>query len=361
MAYSDNFQTALIDLVDSLVDAEKMNFSNLLFNAVFLASDITKSHTIITGVRNGNIVPIISKEPTYKAFPFIDASTCDTKECNVHADYSSYKWDLALISCRVPICLRKFDDNFLLFWNEYKMLNPTKVESKYMKSAMMQYIVDLVKDEFEASRWRGAYYAMTSYTSDLLNGFNGFFAQAEGNNSLVVKIPKNDTDQHLTGEEIYQLLVDMEDKFDLEEWSTQVNKMEFRMTRRMAKTLASYLNKLTDTTCCSGMERLDPEQIGKSAFKYDKLAFHGYPIIPVEEWDFIQMKLKAELPVAPATNVRVNRVLFVEKTNMLIGTEERDQLSMLDVFYEKKDKKVYIDAEAYYGVAIPLKRYIMAI
>lgn len=361
MAYTDNFKEALLDLVKDLVSAEKMNFSNLLFNAIFLASDITKQHVVVTGVRNGNIVPIIEKDPSYKAFPFVDASSCDTKECAVNAEYSSYKWDLALISCRVPICLRKFDDNFLLFWNEYKMLNPTKVESKYMKSALLQYIVGLVKDEFEAAKWRGAYYAMSAHTSDLLNGFNGYFAQAEGHNELVIKITKNDTDTHLTGQEIYELLVAMEEKFDDTEWASQTNKMEFRMTRKMARTLASYLNKLSDTTCCSGMERLDPDAIGKKSFSYDKMAFHGYPIVPVEEWDFIQQKLKTELPLAPATNVRVNRVLFIEKTNMLIGTEERDQLSMLDIFYERKDKKVYIDAEAYYGVAIPLKRYILAI
>lgn len=358
--YKDNFKTVLMPLVTDLASAEKMNFSNLLFNAVFLASDITKKHVVVTGVRNGNVVPIITKDPSYTKFPFVDASTCDINECEVEADFSAYKWNLALISCRIPICLRTFDDNFLIFWNSYRMLNPGKVDTTYKKSAIMAYIVDLVKNEFEAAKWRGAYYAMEGHPSDLLDGFDGYFEQAGAVPANKIVITKNDTDTNLTGQEIYDLLVEMEETYDEADWAEQTNGMEFRMTKKMARTLASYMNKLKDTSCCDGIERLDPDNIGSKTYYYDRLTFHGYPIVPMPEWDAIQKKVTA-LKVAPTDPIRINRVLFIEKTNMLIGTEERDQLSMIDIFYDRTQRKIFIDAEAYYGVAIPLRRFVYAV
>lgn len=358
MPYTDNFKTVLMPLVTDLASGEKMNFSNLLFNAVFLASDITKKHVVVTGVRNGNVVPIITKDPSYTSFPFIDANSCDIEECNINADFSAYKWNLGLISCRIPICLRTFDDNFLLFFNSYKMLNPGKVDTTYKKSAIMAYIVDMVKNEFEAAKWRVAYYAMEGNASPLLDGFDGYFEQAGAVPALTIVIPENDADTPLTGQKIYDLLVSMEAAYDAADWADQTNGMEFRLTKRMTMTLASYMNSLKDTACCDGIEKLNPENIGQKTYYYDKLSFHGYPIVPMPEWDAIQKKVAA---IKVGGFARINRALFIEKTNMLIGTEERDQLSMLDIFYDKTQKKIFIDAEAYLGVAIPLKRYIYAV
>ena len=80
------------------------------------------------------------------------------------------------------------------------------------------------------------------------------------------------------------------------------------------------------------------------------------------EWDAI-INGTAELNGGGGAAARENpnRIILTSKDNLLIGTEERQQLSMLDVFYEKKDKKVYIDAEAYLGAAVPLNEYILAI
>lgn len=357
MAYNNNFVTYLLPLAKDLASSEKMTFSNLLFNAIFLASDITKKHVVVTGVRHGNVVPIINEDPSYNSFPFIDANDCVINECDVQDSYSAIKWTLGLISCRIPICLRKFNDNFLIFWNSYKMLNPGKVDSNYIRSAIMQHIIKLVKNEFEAAKWRVIYYAIEGHTSPKLNGFDGYFEQAGANSANVIEIPENDTDTPLTGQEIYDLLYAIEEAYDATDWADQTSAMEFRMTKRMAMTLASFMNKLDDTSCCDGIEKLDPSRTKTKSYVYDNLSFHGYPIIPMPEWDAIQKKV-AEIKEGGVA--RINRVLFIEKTNMLIGTEEREQLSMIDVFYDKTQKKVFIDAEAYLGAAISLPRYIYA-
>ena len=378
MSYTDNFKTELLPLIDDLIGAENGTFNKLIFKKAFLASDITKDHTVVTGVRNGSAVPIIDPEVNYEAFPFIDANSCDTEECDLNTSYSGVTWKLGLISCRVPICLRTFDDKFLVFWNSYKMLNPAKVDAKYLKTALLTYITNLIVNSLEAAKWRVEYFAEDGHSSDLLNGFDGWFAQAESDPNLVVSIAKNAStkpdptdpdetipatyaDQKMTGQEIYETLLAMYELYEAQEWAHD-KPMEFRITKQMAVTLASYLNSLKDTACCDGVERLNPDTFGLKSFSFDKLAFRGIPLKPMPEWDKIINKVTAlNGGGGNAARVNPNRVLLINKSNILIGTEEREDLSMLDIFYEKKDKKVYFDVEAYLGAAIPLREYILAI
>ena len=365
MSYTDNFKTELLPLIDDLIGAENGTFNKLIFKKAFLASDITKDHTVVTGVRNGSAVPIIDPEVNYEAFPFIDANSCDTEECDLNTSYSGVTWKLGLISCRVPICLRTFDDKFLVFWNSYKMLNPAKVDSKYLKTALLQYITNQIVNSLEAAKWRVEYFAEDGHASDLLNGFNGWFAQAESDPNLVINIAKNDgatfAAQKMTGQEIYETLLAMYALYESQEWAHDTP-MEFRVTKQMAVTLASYLNGLKDTACCDGVERLNPDTFGLKSFSFDKLAFRGITIKPMPEWDKIINKVT---PLngggGNATRVNPNRALLINKSNLLIGTEEKEMLNMLDIFYDKKDKKVYFDVEAYLGAAIPLREYILAI
>ena len=365
MAYTDNFVEDFLPLIDDLASAENATYNKLIFNKVFIASDITKDHTVVTGVRNGSLVPIIDSEPNYEAFPFIDAESCDTTECSLNANYSGKKWELGLIACSVPICLRTFNDNFLIFWNSYKMLNPGKVDRVYLKTALLQYLTDLLSNSLEVAKWRVEYFGDKGSASKLLNGFDGWFAQAAAVPGLVVPIAKNNgaiyAAQQMTGQEIYDLLIEMEAKYLEQEWAGD-KPMEYRMTKKMAMTLAAFLNKLKDSSCCDGIDRINPDAVGTKTFYYDKLAFHGIPIKPMPEWDKIINKVGV-LNGGGGTNARVdpNRVLLINKTNLLIGTEEREMLKMLDIFYDKKDKKVYIDLEAYLGAAIPLREYILAI
>ena len=365
MAYTDNFVEDFLPMVDDLISAENATYRALIFNKVFIASDIAKDHTVVTGVRNGSLVPIIDMEPNYNAFPFIDAESCDTEECDLNMNYSGKKWELGLISCRVGICLRTFNGNFLVFWNSYKMLNPAKVDRVYLRTALLQYLTDLLTNSFEIAKWRVEYFGDKASASNLLNGFDGWFAQAAAVPGLVVPIAKNNGAtfalQQMTGQEIYDLLLAMETKYLEQEWAGE-KPMEFRITKKMAMTLAAFMNKLKDSACCDGVERLNPDNIGSRFYDYMKLAFHGIPLKVMPEWDKIINKV-TPLNGGGGTAARVdpNRVLLINKTNLLIGTEEREMLKMLDIFYDKKDKKVYFDLEAYLGAAIPLREYILAI
>lgn len=363
--YTDNFVEELLPLVEDLAGASNMDFRKLLFEKTFLASDITKSHTVVTGIRNGSLLPIISDVPNYESFPFVDSSSCDTTECDLNSNYSAYKWELGLISCRIPICLRQFDDNFLIFWNSYKMLNPAKVDGAYLRTALLQYLTDMVRNNLQAAKWRVEYFADKTSTSPLLNGFNGWFTQMEGNASQVVTIAKNSAatyaEQKQTGQEVYDTLVEMEDLYLSQDWAG-TKPVTFKMTKLQAMALSSYMNNLKDTACCDGVERLNPDNVTSKTFFFNRLSFHGIPIEVMQEWDGV-INGVAELNGGGGINARVNpnRIILTSKDNMLIGTEEKEQLTLFDIFYDKVSKKVYMDAEAYLGAGVPLKEYILAI
>lgn len=365
MAYTDNFVSELLPLVKDLESADKFNFSRLLFEKTYLPTDILNKHTLLTGVRNGNLVPIISDAPNYSSFPFVDANSCSRTECDIESNYSAKKWDLGLISCTIPICLRSFNDNFLIFWNSYKMLNPAKIDSVYLKTALLQYLTNKVKTNLDAAKWRVVYFADKNKNSNKFNGFNGFFTQMEANPDYVIKIDENDaatyTDQKQDGLSIYNTLVKMEAAYLQSTWAWDKPPV-YRMTKTQATTLSAYLNSLKDTSCCDGIGKLNPDNIQRNFYKFDELSFHGIPIEVIPEWDNV-INGNVELNGGGGDNPREkpNRIILTYKENLLIGTEEKDMLTDLDIFYDKKDRQVYITAESYLGSSVPLNHYILGI
>lgn len=146
MALTTNFREKIIDVVGSLTKQEKVDFSNAMFKKSIEVTDLTKEHTVLTGVRNGNHIPIIDDSANYESFPFSDANQCAVPECSLETNYSLQKWELGLIECKIPICLRAFDDEFLLFWNQYKMVNTdAEKNEEYLESAIVQFLVDKFK------------------------------------------------------------------------------------------------------------------------------------------------------------------------------------------------------------------------
>lgn len=363
MASTDNFTSTLLPLIDKI--AAEADFSKVLFEKTFLNTDFNKANTIVTGVRHGNVVPIISDVPNYESFPFVDANACDITECDLNTNYSGKKWELGLIECRIPICLRSFQDDFLVFWNQYKMVNPTTdvVTQDYLETALMQFLADKVKTSLNAAKWRTAYFGDKASSSGYFNGFNGFFTQAEANAANVVVIAKNDgvtyADQQMTGQEIYDTLVAMDEKRSAQVWSSD-NEVVY-MNQMLAQRFASYLNGLTETSCCPNME-INPEAIGSRRFTTANLMFRGVPIVPVHEFDGI-INGTAELNGGGGAAARVdpNRILWTHKSNLLVGTSQQEDLDMFEIWYDRTDKKVYMEAGAYLGATIPLNEYVLAI
>lgn len=376
MSIKSNFKETIIDVVGSLTKQEKMDFSNVLHKKSVEVSDLTKDHTVLTGVRHGNHIPMIDTRANYESFPFSNPNTCAVPECSLDTTFSTKAWELGLIECKIGICLREFDDDFLRFFNQYKMVNTDKEmnEDEYLQSAIVQYLVDKFKKNHNAGQWRGAYFGDKSSSSNLFNGINGFFTQAEANAENVIAIEKNQNstykDQALSGAEVYEVLQKMYEKYYTD--ATFSNQpVEFRMTFANAKQLALYFNGLKDKSCCNGLQILDPENVaGKPKFQWDRMTFHDIPIKVMSVWDEI-INYTSELNEGfvggkmvnlNGRRVNPNRILLTYKDNLLIGTSETENLSFFDIWHSQDQDKIFLKGGSYFGAGIPeLESCIVAI
>lgn len=366
MALTTNFREKIIDVVGSLTKQEKVDFSNAMFKKSVEVTDLTKEHTVLTGVRNGNHIPIIDDSANYESFPFSDANQCAVPECSLETNYSLQKWELGLIECKIPICLRAFDDEFLLFWNQYKMVNTdAQKNEEYLESAIVQFLVDKFKKNHLAAQWRTAYFGDKSSNSDFFKGFNGFFTQMEAMTDNVVAISENNqssyAQQKLTGERVYAVLQEMYQKYYLQSWFTD-KPVEFRMTKANALALTLYFNGLKDKKCCDGLQIIDPESVaGAPKFQYERLTFHEIPIKVMSVWDEVIHKTSelnkgfvgGKLTNADGQRVKPNRIMLTYKENLVIGTQETDNLNFFDIWYSQDQNKVFMQGGSYFGAGIP--------
>lgn len=367
MSLKSNFRESIIDVVGSLTKTEKIDFSNLLFKKSVEVTDLTKEHTVLTGVRHGNYIPIIDDRANYESFPFSNPNECAIPECALDTQYSLQKWELGLLECKVPICLRAFDDEFLAFWNQYKMVNTDaqKNENDYLETALIQFLTDKFKRNLLAAQWRGAYFGDISSDSKFFNGIDGFFTRAEANSANVISIDENKnttySDQKLSGVRVYEILQQMYEKYYTDSWFSD-KPVEFRMTKQNALALTLYFNGLKDKNCCNGLQVLDPDSVaGKPAFDYERLTFHGIPIKVMSIWDEIIHRTSelnkgyvgGVLRDANAQRVNPNRILLTYKENLVIGTQETDNLNFFDIWFSQDEDKVFIKGGSYFGAGIP--------
>ena len=371
MALDTNFVAEIIPLIEGMASAEKMQLSNAIMERVEEYKDFDTSplHTVMTGIRNGNLIPILSSNYNPEAFPFNDSNNCDVPVCDLgDMPVGSHKWKTGLIECKVGICMRSFNDDFRKFWNDN--VNDFGGEAD-IQSALVQYLVNQFRGSFNLAKWRTSYFgdeAFAGASAQYYNGFNGFFVHAEAlAPTNVVEITQNAgatyTDQkNITGLDIYNYLVAMVDIYADQVWN-EGGQLEFRMTKLTAQKLMNYFNRLQDKTCCGNLEILNPAGVqGSKLATIDNMSFDGYPIRVVNEWDYL-INEASGLNGGGGNNARLNphRILFTYANNLVVGTESTESLDHFDVWYNRDDKKIYLEGGARLGAGIPLNNYVLAI
>lgn len=362
MAYSDNFVDDLLSLVDDLVTADKMELSEMLYEKSFGESNIADSHTVVEGVRHGHVVPILKDTPDPESFPFVDETSCDATECDVEHEFSNMSWELGLIECRVPICLRTFNENFLRFFNSWRH---TQEGEPDLNQAIIQFINGKFERNLTLAQWRVAYFGDKSSASAYFNGVDGFWAQAEANSDLVIDITENGgatfADQAFaSGEDVYDYLIAMYDLAAEYPWFDD-SRLEYRVTRSMGVKLVTWLNKLGKKAPMN-CDCYDADAVTRrNVFSLNGLTINGIPVLVHSEFDDI-INYSTELNGGGGAAARVNphRAILTFRENLLIGTSQRAALESFDIWYSKDDKKVYLEGSAYMGSAIPLDEYVVA-
>lgn len=357
MAITNNYATAVVALVDSFTNADMLEFNKAIVEDIAVDNEIEKEKEVIYGVQNGDVVPIIEGNDSYTMFPVADETVCATSECDLGLNFSGAVWDLALIKCKVPICLNSFSREFLHFFNTYRKFD----ENPDMDQAILQFLGQQFKQGLENAKWRRAYFADEASASPLLDGSDGFFVQADAGTTVgtnQITITKNAgataAAQVMTGQEVYDLLGDMYDLAVVHPWFDPT-KFEYEITWQMAAAYSNWLNKLghnAPANCAC----LDAAGIVKgNIYPIDNLWYNGIPVKARRAFDGVISQVPAlngnNVPGAAKTDP--NRAILAKRTNMLVGSSDEDQLTFFDMWHSKDDEKIYMRGGSYIGASIP--------
>lgn len=344
MAITTNFNTAVLALVEDLVTADKVNISNAIYTNSFEVGDIAEGHQIVTGVRNGNLIPILNNAPKYDAFPIKAANDCNIPACDLDLGFSTKEWKLAMIACKIPICVNSFDENFLLFWNQYKRV----FGDADLNSALIQYIVDLFQKNLQAAIWRRVWFADSTSTNDYLEGSDGIFTQAEAMDGFKIEIAEN-ISGNLTGQALYDYLTEAYNYASVQPWWNPAT-VRFEMTQAMASVLVSFLNSISDKSLYN-CECFSADGItAMRTYSIDaNLKVFGVPVHIHREFDGVINAFALGNPY---------RALLTNESNILIGTSELDQLPAFDIWYSKDNDQIYIKGGANVGAALVTNEYV---
>lgn len=345
MAITTNFNTAVLALVEDLVTADKVNISNAIYTSSFEVGDIAEGHQIVTGVRNGNLIPILNNAPKYDAFPIKASNDCNIPACDLDLGFSTKKWEMAMIACKIPICINSFDENFLLFWNQYKRV----FGDADLNSALIQYIIDQFQKNLQAAIWRRVWFADSASTNDYLEGADGIFTQAEAMDGFKIEVSENTLGSGLTGQALYDYLTEAYNYASVQPWWNPAT-ARFEMTQAMASVLVSFLNSITDKSAYN-CECFSADGItAMRTFSIDaNLKVFGVPVHIHREFDGVINAFALGNPY---------RALLTNESNILIGTSESDQLPAFDIWYSKDNDQIYIKGGANVGAALVTNEYV---
>lgn len=348
MAYTTDYGTEIKALVDSATAADKLNLSEAFYRSIYEESKFAQERTIIPGVRSGALVPIIDDSADYTAFP--EVTDCDSAECAISNGFSAEKWTIGIYECIVNICLRDFDQDFLRFFNTWKSDN----DEDGLSTPLVQFIMNKFMKDANAALWRVGSVAEESSVNTLLSGSNGLFTLAEAGGGVKINLTENEevvpTDRVYADENaVVGYLQSMYEEYIASNWYGSQD-VVFEMDKRSALNYVQYLNVngVNGTNCC-----VDVDKVMNRGFNLDGLNYHGIPIKVRAEYDAISTQvLSGDNPF---------RILLINQSNLIVGTEQTDKLQDFDLWYSKDDNKIKMRGTLNLGAALPTNDYILAI
>lgn len=350
MAVEGNFQEAIADFVTDLTTADQVTISQAVFQDTFGVSDITASHRVLTGVRDGSLVPIVLSNDYFGMMGGQDEKSCNLNQCDISLDYSVHKWTLGEYACRAAICLRNVEEDFLVFWQDYRQMLEDPTIDGNSAEGYLAFLMDRVAETVKGTSWRVSYLGDKGSANTLVNKNDGFLTQLVAGNG--VKMNFLAAGAIPTGKEIYESMrAAYETAAESDEPWTDEDDIAWRMPLRVAKRLVAMLNTAADLSQYN-CDCIDPMAITNArVFSVDNLKIFG---IPVKAYGEIDRSYKW----VPEFDSQY-WVALVRDSNWLLGINSTDKMEQFRIFYDQKDLKVYIDMMVRIGAGVPLDEYIL--
>lgn len=339
------FANSIKAVVENLTTADKVNINQAIYADVFGVTDLTKFHTFVPDVHNGQVVPIITNDVDYGQYP-VAVGGCAMNDGVITENYSTRKWSLVELNARHSYCMKDLDQDFMIFWNQKKLVLENPLDAPDFGD-YIDFLTEKATNNLKGAQWRQAYLGDTSSPSNLIKGADGYFAMAEAGAGEKISITKAGAEA--TAQEVYEAMQKAYDAIVLSAWFDET-KAVIKMTRAMAHKLVSYFNSLNDTRAYD-VNVIDGEKVTASRrFSIDNFTLFGITVEVHKEIDFSMNAI---------SEANKLKALITTKENMLIGSPSADKIEQLDIFYDQKDKKIYVDVATYFGVALSLDNYAL--
>ena len=329
----------------TLNEEEARTSSEMVFEKMFKNPLLEQTHAIQEGVEMDKFIPVLGRYPEMGKE---DPGGCDVNSVTSQIPVSELKWTPKLISGRLTHCQSDIP-TLLKAWKKSRIAANTWED---VDSEMMGYIEDSLGDALLRAILRVTSFASTDASpvgdatgnelltsgtdKTLFNMLDGLWAQiiadqASGTpKSTYVKI-----DENTEASKAAQLaLADDAAMNAMEEMYNNIpaEALDGNIVYQMTRT--EYNNYLASLKRTSANFTLENIKNGHS-----NVAFYGIPIVVRYDWD----RNIAKYHDLGDTYYLPHRIILSDINLIPIGTSDVQSLTTLDSFYDKTDKKHYID------------------
>jgi hypothetical protein len=352
---------SLIDLSSLTLNAqEALNASEAVFEKVYAKPALQDAHVVATGIQMKTQIPF------YGQFGLVgqkSAGSCDVNAETKTVEATQKYWEPELINFRLTHCQEDINQLFKM-WKRAESALSTWEE---MDNEQMAFLADRVVDATLESILRITSLADESEDNvssggNITDGVDtDYFTMLDGLwPQIFTAVAAGSTPRYTINENAGasyaaqdnlaadRALLAMRSLYErIDTRARQAGLLVYQMTDSLFKNWISYLE---DKSLAFTLQRTEE---GKGT---DRWTYRGIPIVVRFDWDrniraYFDTGAKYYLP---------HRMMLTPINNVPIGTSDENDLSNLDMFYDRTDKKHYSDV-AYYIDCKMLEEYMLAV
>lgn len=329
----------------TLNSEEARETSELVFERAYNKPELNQVHEVMTGVEMDKYIPILGK---FDLVGKIDPGSCAVNTNTSQIPSSEKQWTPKLISDRLIHCQADVE-TLLKFWKKSRIALKTWED---VDNEMMAFVTDRTLDAIYEAILRITSFGDTTNSpvgdgtgNELLttgtdktyfNMLNGLWQQIFTDQALATPLSYRYTiEENALGTEEAQLdlaadralkvLRALYNNIPAEAHNTQ---LVYEVTRSLFNNWQDFME---DESLAFMLERTEDGAT--------KWSYRGYPIIIRDDWD---QNIKTYQDIGD-TLYLPHRAILTAITNIPIGTSDSESLNDFDSFYNKVNKKHYID------------------
>lgn len=338
---------AVIDFSTLTLNKEEArDTSQVVFEKTFAKPEITQVHNVMTGVEQDRYIPILGQ------FGLVGKN--DPGACGVNAEtgqvpVSQKLWEPKLISFRLAHCQDDIPD-LLKFWKKARVAAKTWEE---VDNEMMAFINDRAGDATLQSILRIADFGDTQASpvgdgtgnetltaatvKTYFNMLNGLWKQIFTDQALATPLSYRYTiSENAGGDKAAQLglaadtaLLAFRSMYNnIDPRAFEGGTLAFQVTRSLFN---NWQDMIEDKSLAFMLQQTEQ---GSTSWTY-----RGIPIVVRHDWERI---IRAYHDLG-TTYYLPHRAILADINNIPIGTSDTESFTTLDSFYDRTDKKWYLD------------------